>query len=164
MLGRTVATRLNIVKIISYRNFQKYGPLLFLFVGILVHRGYDCMVLHVRSLTNLNSLHVCAENFNCSLDYYARHTPIKNNTILLLDSGTHFLHNSIMFNGLQNLSIVGSNNFSRDLQEPVTKIQCIGRYGIVFTHVHYLNLRNVLIENCGGNSGSFSAAACITLY
>ena len=119
------------------------------------------MVLHVRSLTNLNSLHVCAENFNCSLDYYARHTPIKNNTMLLLDSGTHFLHNSIMFNGLQNLSIVGSNNFSRDLQEPVTKIQCIGRYGFVFTHVHYLNLRNVLIENCGGNSGNFSAAALL---
>jgi hypothetical protein len=67
------------------------------------------------------------------------------------------------FDDLQNLSIVGNNDFSRGLLEPATKIQCVGRSGFVFTHVQYLSLRNVLIENCSGHSGSFSAAALLLI-
>lgn len=132
-----------------------------------MHRGCDGIVLHVSS--SLNS--TCTENhteiFKCSLDYYASHIPSENNTVLLLDSGTHFLHSSIMlFDRLRNLSIIGSSDIvmsSRGLLEPVTKIQCIGNSGFVFTHIQNLSLRNVFIESCGGRSMSFSAAALLLI-
>lgn len=61
------------------------------------------MVLQVSS--SLNS--TCVENFHCSLDYYASHIPSQNNTIFLLDRGTHFLHTSIMlFEGRQNYQLL----------------------------------------------------------
>lgn len=104
------------------------------------------------------------ENFNCSLDYYAHHIPDQDNTILLLDDGTHYLHTSIiLFEGLRNLSIIGSDSFSKSLVEPATKIQCTGRSGFVFTHVQDLHLCNVSIVNCGGPSKSFGSTALLLI-
>ena len=121
------------------------------------------MVLHVSS--SLNS--TCAEIYNCSLDYYANHIPDQNNVTLLLDNGTHFLQNSIMlFEGHQNLTIIGSSGLligSEGLPISATEIQCIGRSGLVFMQVHNLNLCNISIINCGGNLVSFSAAAALLL-
>ena len=117
--------------------------------------------------SSLNSTLICAENFNCSLDYYASHIPDQNDAILLLDDGTHYLHGSIiLFEGLRNLSVIGSNRVlmsSESLLEPATKIQCIGRSGFVFTHVQDLNLCNVSIVNCGGRSVSFGIAALLLI-
>ena len=117
--------------------------------------------------SSLNSTLTCAETLNCSLDYYATHFPDQNNAILLLDDGTHYLHSSIMlFEGLRNLSVIGSNSFlmsSESLLEPATKIQCIGRSGFVFTDIQDLNLCNVSIVNCGGRSVSFGTAALLLI-
>lgn len=50
------------------------------------------------------------------------------------------------------------------MREPVTKFQCIGRSGFVFTQVHNLNLGNISISNCGGRSVRFGASALINTF
>ena len=123
-------------------------------------------------------IHVCSsdsDNFSsyCSLEYYASHIPRANNTLLILDEGTHLLtlNETIQFNNLKNISVVGSGISTsrrdvKDSSKPLTKIQCTGMSGLFFSNIQSLHISGFSIINCGGaphlNDSSTSAALVVS--
>lgn len=107
---------------------------------------------------------------NCSLEYYANHIPKVNNTLLILDEGTHLLHlnESIRFDSLKNFTVIGSAT-SRGIlndssQHIVTTIFCTGRSGLYFSNIQGLHISSFSIINCGGelmSDSSTSAALAV---
>ena len=114
-------------------------------------------------------IRVCTSNpekVNCSLEYYARNIPLANNTVLLLDKGTHliYLNESIFFYSLTNVSIHGSVGTDHENgSDHATSIQCIGNSGFVFSKVENIHISDLTMTNCGAMSqnDSYAGAAIV---
>lgn len=123
-------------------------------------------------------IHVCSSNSDnfesyCSLEYYANHIPQTNNTLLILDEGTHLLHlnESVQFDNLKNFTIVRSGistvMIRKDLNDSSrhrTTVQCIGTSGLFFSNIQGLHISGFSIVNCGGafmNDFNTSAALIV---
>jgi hypothetical protein len=119
---------------------------------------------------------VCSSNSDnfesyCSLEYYANNIPQANNTLIILDKGTHLLHlnESVRFDNLKNLAIIGSgiSTVSKGLNDSsrhVTTIQCTGISGLLFSNIRGLHIAGFSIVNCEGafmNNLSTSAALIV---
>ena len=121
-------------------------------------------------------IHVCSSNSDnfesyCSLEYYANHIPQANNTLLILDEGTHILHlnESVRFDNLKNFTIVGSGISTITIRKGLndssrhrTTIQCIGISGLFFSNIQGLHISGFSIINCGGTfMNDFNTSAAL---
>ena len=121
-------------------------------------------------------IHVCSSNSNnfesyCSLEYYANHIPQANNTLLILDEGTHILHlnESVRFDNLKNFTIVGSGISTITIRKGLnassrhrTTIQCIGTSGLFFSNIQGLHISGFSIVNCEGTfMNDFNTSAAL---
>ena len=119
-----------------------------------------CSMIHHSEGLLINVCSSETEATNCSLEYYSQNIPRENNMVFILAQGTHFiqLNHSIEFEGLQNLSIVGVENFMY-----VTTVECVGHTGLVFSNINGLYVSNFALINCGETfmDSSTTAAALV---
>ena len=123
--------------------------ILYMYLMLKIHSSHGAVI------------HVCSSNspkLNCSLEFYASNIPNANNTVMILDKGTHRLHlnKSVRFDSLKNFSIIGrgktiSERASNSYSTHWTKIQCAGSgmSGLFFSNIQDLYISGFSIVNCG---------------